>query len=122
MKRVFILLFVLALIVKCSDESNGVSPIVENDYREIAYNSLSEDWFNADVESGNYGLSDSTNFVLFDNGNKISFAFNTDDVNLTVGQKLIGVTFNISQDDLLGPIILIIEPESKKVIGWVLRM
>ena len=44
------------------------------------------------------------------------------DIELKANQTLITVLFNTVDDPLLGPIIVVIDPEAKVVAGYVLRM
>ncbi len=129
MKKTLVILIQLLFLVGCSDDSDLLSPSGQKHFRLIAYESLSEseqstiiDWQNGKVEAGTYQSADDSHSIVLDSQNRIPFATNSSGVKLFDGQKLIAVTFETKVDALLGPIILIIEPCSENVIGYMLRM
>lgn len=129
MKKLFVIFICSLVLSGCSEDSNPLSPSGQKHFRQIAYNYLSDDakatiinWQNGKVEDGTYHSSDEYDFIVLDSKNEIPFAANSSDVKLYTGQRLVAVTFETTMDPLLGPLILIVEPRSDKVIGYVLRM
>ncbi|MCB0732259.1 MAG: hypothetical protein KDC88_14640 [Ignavibacteriae bacterium] len=122
-KSLTILTFLL--IVGCDDDS--LNNII---YKEIAYNSLSErekssltvDWQDAKIENGIYKKGQCENEFISGNENRLCFFVKDENISLLEYQKLIAVIFNTNDDALLGPIIVIVDPEGPKVIGGVGRL
>ncbi len=124
------LLIILSFLIlsDCSNNSNVLLPFDQMSNRQIAYASLSEqekstiiNWQNGKVEEGVYQSFNKSNAIVLNSGDKIFFGTISSTVKLIEGQKLIAVTFNTTDDALLGPLIVIIEPNYNKVIGGVLR-
>jgi hypothetical protein len=94
--RVALLLFVVAInavMPGCKGEDCCSAPI---DYREIAWNSIS----NAERETVNINWKDAkVEETTFNN------------------KPVYSVLFTTSQDALLGPLIIYIDPVSKQVVG-----
>ena len=128
-KKYLIYISVIGLLAAgCSNNSNVLTPFVEMNYRNVAYESLSEqskatviNWQDGKVGKGIYQGKNGSNIILLDSGSQIGFVFNTSNVEVINGQRLIMVTFNTKDDPLLGPMILIIDPITNKVIGGVQR-
>ncbi len=128
-KYVFVIMMMLLITQGCSHNSNGVSPFEDLKYRTIAYKSLSmqerstiADWRKAKVEGGIYKTDLAFPSILIDSGGRLPFIYNSSNLKLIDGQRLVAVIFNTTQDSLLGPIIVIIDPSNSKVIGYVTRM
>ncbi len=126
MKKTLVILIKLLFLVGCSDDSDLLSPSGQKHFRLIAYESLPEseqstiiDWRNGKVEKGFYQVYNSFGSVVLDDGDRVAFVSNSSNIN--DGQKLVVVIFN-TNNLVLGPIILIVEPISEKVIGYVPRM
>jgi hypothetical protein len=102
MKKFISIFIVLVIFIGCNIDKSIMQP--ENDmiYREIAWNCLSEedkatiihDWREAKVSECLYWKT---------------------------GQDAICVTFNTTNDPLLGPIIVFIEKDTGKVLGFGIR-
>jgi hypothetical protein len=130
MKKLCLFTLISLIFIGCSEKSNFLLPVNAMEYRETAYDSLSEqekgtlttDWKEAEVKQGNYLLQDNINWIVFDSGNKSGFALMNTDVVLFNNQPLVMVVFYTNADALLGPIAIIIEPESKEIVGGLLRM
>jgi len=112
----------------CSDNSNVLTPFEEMNYRKVAYESLSEqskstviNWLGGKIERGIYQEKNGSNTIILNSGFQMGFVINTSNVNLINGQSLIMVTFITKNDHVLGPMILIIDPITNKVIGGVQR-
>jgi hypothetical protein len=97
MRKIFLMSIIVGFLINCSKD---LSPTVSvNKYREIAWNSLSDmqkatvitDWKEAHTESCLYWE------------NK---------------RRVICVFFNTTEDALLGPIVVYIDPKSLEVIGF----
>ena len=129
MKNFYIILILLLFFSGCSKNSDLLLPFDQMGSKQIAYASLSEhekltiiNWQHGKVEEGVYHIINKSNSIILDSGDKIYLGSISSNVKLNEGQKLIAVTFNTTEDALLGPLIIIIEPNSKEVIGGVLRM
>ena len=130
MKKIIALTVTLLFLVSCSENSDVLTPSGKMKYREIAYESLSgnereeinSDWENADVKEGRYQLMNGAHTIIFDSENRLYFFLKNPNIRLSEFQILIIVSFNTIYDSLLGPITVIIEPKSEKVIGFVGRL
>ena len=129
MKKIIPLSIALLFLVSCSENSDLLSPSGKMKYREIAYESLSDnekdeinnDWEKADVKEGRYQMFNGAHTIIIDSENRLYFALKNSNVRFGEFQILIIVTFNTIYDSLLGPITVIIEPKSEKVIGFLVR-
>jgi hypothetical protein len=130
MKKVIVLIMPFLFLAGCSENSDLLSPSGKMKYREIAYESLSEnekdeinsDWEKADVREGRYQSVNDSHSIIFDSDNRLYFILKDSNIRLGEFQILIIVSFNTIYDSLLGPITVIIEPKSEKVIGYVGRL
>ena len=107
----------------------------EQAFRLIAYTHLSEqdrqslsnDWRKARVSSCSYVQESNVNLCV-QNPDKRDFTYDftfvtaSPSIDLKANQALVTVLFNTIHDALLGPIIVVIDPEAKVVVGYVLRM
>jgi hypothetical protein len=129
MKR-FLIFYVIISFTSCSENSNFLLPAKKQQFRKIAYDSLSDeekstliaDWKDAEVKQGNYLFENNINWFVFDSDNKAGFALQNSDIVLTNNQELILVIFNTNVDALLGPIEIVINPINKEIIGGFLRL
>jgi len=132
MKKFFLLGFLMILVLGCSDDDEILSPLNSNQYRKIAYESLSSDdkesltncWCLAPVRSGKYSFIKnevSIRSIIIDDLNKWSFKLIDENYFLFPGQRLIAVVFNTDIDPLVGPIVSIVNPNTDEVIGYCLR-
>jgi len=129
MKIFFSLSLIVLFLIGCSEAEEGISPFQQAKFRKIAYASLSvqeaatltNDWKTAPVKIGIYKNDNGTNTIIIDGNNRWGFGIYDQNITLTPNQILIAVTFNTSNDPLIGPLTLIIEPQSENVIGGVLR-
>ena len=132
MKNIFLLGFLMILVLGCSDDDEILSPINSNNYRKIAYESLSLDdresltkcWCLAPVRFGEYSYTineNRINTIIIDDSNRWSFALIDENIQLFSGQRLIAVIFNTDIDPVVGPIVTIINPNTDEVIGYGLR-
>lgn len=116
------------LLLSCSDSSVGSSDDKENRLKKAAYDSVSDyesrtiigGWKDGIVE---YGICSILNgkpaFKSLDY--TLRFFILDEDFSFEEYQKLVSVTFNTINDSLLGPIIIILEPDEELVVGVVLR-
>ena len=129
MKKQYLFCLMALIFICCSEKSNFLLPVDQMEYRKIAYESLSDteketlttDWKEGEVKQDNYLLKDNINWIVFDSGNKSGFALMKSNLVLINNQPLVLVIFHTNVDALLGPIALIIEPGTKKIIGGFLR-
>ena len=127
--RIPAFLVITLFAAACSDSDFGNSFELDL-YREIAFNSLtqnekstlSENWQNAEVIFGKFSKTNCDNTFIYDGDNWFCFAKTNSQVVLTQDSKLVGVIFNTKHDPLLGPLIVILDDNSKNVIGHVLRL
>jgi hypothetical protein len=130
MKKIIALTIILLFLVSCSENSDVLSPSGKMKYREIAYESLSEhekdeinsDWEDADVKEGRYQSFNGAHTIIVDPENRLYFVLKNSNIRLGELQVLIIVTFNTIYDSLLGPITVIVDPKSEKVIGYLVRL
>jgi uncharacterized protein YcfL len=129
MKTLLSLIVILMVLIGCTDEENSVSFFQQAKFRKISYNSLSaeeaatltKDWRLAPVKLGVFNNDNNINAIVIDKINVWSFRILDPNIKLTSNQILVAVTFNTKNDPLIGPLTLIIEPQSEVVIGGVLR-
>jgi hypothetical protein len=121
-------LFVLLFLIGCSDNSNVLTSYEKNYYKQIAYNSLSPNEKstimnpdNAVIIDGIYKYENRSHKIYIDKEHIIYFGLIDTNIVLIDNQKLISILFNTTQDALLGPIDVIINPFSKQTIGQTLR-
>ena len=123
MKRTLILLSIFLVFTSCSDLSTF--PENDNTYREVAYNSLSNqeketltvDWKVGRVDEGIYKKKDDNDILELSSGAKLYFLSRVETEYLRDGYKLFAVSFNTKYDALIGPIIVIVDPYLKQAIG-----
>ena len=128
MKKSVLLIFFLLALNSCSNDADVISPNQQINYRQVAFNSLSQqskteitDWQNGKVELGRYRKINGVDWIIFDSGNKYTIAVTSPGIELTEGQNLVAVYFQTKDDALLGPIIIIVEPGLESVVGIVPR-
>ena len=121
-----ILSIVVIVIFGCEDNEKDEN---ELDYRSIAYESLSdneketllEDWREAEVIEGIF-KEDACDYEFHGQSmGRLCFFLIVQEIELTDNQNLIAVSFHTIHDALLGPIIIIIDPNTELVIGTVGR-
>ena len=125
MKKILSSLVFILLLTQCQDDDNPIGPINSYNYRKIAYESLSQEekenltkcWCLAPVRIGIYSKQSGTNYIIIDDSNNWTFIMYDENTSLTMNQKLVGVILNTTIDSLVGPMILIIDPFSERVIG-----
>ena len=129
MKKIQVAIVLLSFFIGCSENNDGVSTADKTDYKKIAYESLSEqskstveNWESGKVDEGTCLLQNGDRLFEKDSSIAVQFVVYSSDTKLHNGQKLVAVTFTTTVDSLLGPMILIIDPEKKQVIGGVLRL
>lgn len=130
LKRIITLIIALLLIVSCSDDIGILSPENQVEYRELAYKILSDrekesltiNWQKGRVEEGKYKKKNDHDTFETSSGSNLFFISKIGNEYLYDGYKLIAISFNTKDDALLGPIIVIIDPYLRMVIGRVGRM
>ena len=130
MKTLFSISILLFLLSSCTENSNILSPEEADIFRQVAYNSLNErskesiigDWQSAPVNSGRYHSDRNSNLIIIDSERSIPFILKDKQTELNEDQVLVAVTFNTTDDPLLGPITTIIDRNSRTIIGWVGRL
>jgi hypothetical protein len=123
------LLSFLVISFSCSDEDDNFNPS-ENLIRSIAYNSLSDeekatiidDWEEAEVIYGTF-KSDVCDYAFMqENQGRICFFPKDQSLVINEDQRLAAVIFNTVNDPLLGPILVIVDPELEAAVGYGLRL
>lgn len=130
MKKLALISLPFLLLTFCSDNSNVLSPTEEIKYKSIAYasltdqekESLTKDWKEARVNVGRYQHNIQIHTVVINSNDKMSFELTDSSITLIENQKLVTIMFNTNNDPLVGPIIVVIEPEIDRAIGQVLRL
>ena len=97
MKKVIGLTIALLFLISCSDNSDLLSSSGKMKYREIAYESLSDNereelngnWENADVKEGRYQLMNGANTIVIDSQNRLYFSPKDYNIRLSEFQILI---------------------------------
>ena len=128
MKRLILFCFPIVFLFGCSKDSNVLSPQDKTIYKDIAYNSLTarekSTIINPDdviINEGVYKYENRNHKIYIDNERFTYFVLIDANTVLFDNQKLISVRFHTTDDSLLGPIEVIIDPYSKKVVGGTLR-
>jgi len=129
-KQAIVVIIFLILISSCSDDDSILIPGTQNVYKEIAYNSLSDKdketltdyWTDAKVYEGTLHSDGNSAYMELSSGQRVYIILNLDGYKITVGKKIVGVSFNTRYDALLGPITIIVDPDLKIAIGGVERM
>ncbi len=130
MKYLAIIFLSLALLIRCDDDSDILSANDELSYRTIAYNSLSKEdkesiisnWEKATVVQGFYQKNGDADIFVIDSESSLYFFLEDSTAKLNDGQRLVLVTFHTKDDPLIGPITIILNPNTKKAIGSLLRL
>jgi hypothetical protein len=130
MKILYPIFASILIFTACSSDEDVLSPFEKVNYRVIAYQSLTEDeaatlindWRTAPVSAGKYRKENNNHIIIMDENIKWHFRLNDSETNLNDNQSLITVAFNTKDDPLLGPLIIIINPENDIVVGAVLRL
>jgi hypothetical protein len=126
----FLLILLIPIIFTgCSDDENKTENL-DMLYRTIAYESLIDeekasifgDWQDAKVINGTF-KSDVCDYEFFqDNQGRICFFPKDQNIELVDYQRLAAVIFNTVNDSLLGPIMVIIDPNSELAVGYAARL
>ena len=130
MKKTISLILLTIFLLSCSHEDNILSPLVATNFRKVAYESLSQEskasltncWCVAPVKSGRYKFENGKHIISINKKDELHFMLNNPITNLESNQRLIAIIFNTKQDALLGPLIVIIDPNSELVIGYLARL
>ena len=128
MKKNLFPFLISILLISCSD-IDITTPFEGVKMRDAAYASLSDiekesitiDLEDAPVLRGYYSNKSCTNGFVSNKGDLKCFSLNDANMKLRDSQILGAVVFNTSNDALLGPLIIIVEPENNLVIGRVFR-
>ena len=135
MKRLILFCLPIVFLIGCSKDSSVLSPQDKTAYKDIAYKSLTAQekstLINPDtalIDEGNYKYENNALVILsprhkiyIDKDHIIYFGLIDTSIVLVDNQKLISVLFNTTQDALIGPIDVIIDPFSNQAIGQVFR-
>ncbi len=130
MEKLLLLLVTVLFLPACSDDSNFLTPVEKVTYRGIAYNILSDnekesitiDWREAKVYEGMFTDSKCDYTFLESLEDWMCFFPYDDEMEFKSNQDLIAVQFNPEDDALLGPIIVIVDPNEEIVVGIVGRL
>lgn len=128
MKMFIFFILILAFTFSCSDE-NSTNPFEANKMRETAYSSLTEmeresltiNWNEAPVVLGNFKSASCKNSFYSDKTQFLCFGLSDSTITLREGQILSAVIFYTTNDPLLGPLIVVIDPDKNMVVGQSLR-
>ena len=128
MKKLFFPVLALVMLISCLD-IDITTPFNGDTMRDAAYASLSDtekesltiNLEDAPVVRGYYSTKTCTNGFVSSKGETKCFVLNEPSLKFRDSQILGAVVFNTSNDALLGPLIVIVEPENNMVIGTVMR-
>ena len=135
MRAKMLLIFALSLLSLHCKHALSLDEHDKMVFRLVAYTHLSEqdrqslsnDWRKARVSSCSYVQESNVNLCV-QNPDKRDFTYDftfvtaSPSIDLKANQALVTVLFNTIHDALLGPIIVVIDPEAKVVVGYVLRI
>ena len=115
------------VILGCEDEYFDENEV---DYRLIAYESISDeektsilkDWREAELIGGIYKRDMCDNEFHGQSMGRLCFFLISQEIELFENQYLVAVIFPTTNDSLLGPIIVIVDPSSRLAIGMVGRL
>ena len=124
--RYYLIFVILIIFPGCEDEEREENL---SDYRSIAFESLSdneketlmEDWREAEVIEGIFKDDECDYEFHGPPMGRLCFFLTVPEIELINQQNLVAVIFHTINDALLGPIIIIIDPESEMAIGTVGR-
>ena len=121
-----------AVFLGCSDNSNFLTPSEVQEFRIIAYTSLTQverdsltSWTEAKVTQGKYLFKDDQHIVFFysfSNSNHFSFILENSKFTLNDFQPLILVMFITRGSAASGPTMVVIDPDKNIAIGKVVRL
>jgi len=128
-KIIFAVLVISLILQSCSDDENNI----ENEYnkfRTIAYNSISDEekativgnWQDAEVINGVFKSDVCAYEFIRENQGRICFFLKDENIMLDKNQQLVAVIFNTVNDSLLGPILVIVDPNSEIAVGFAARL
>ena len=122
-------LLISLILYACSDKENVNEPGDLN-YRAIAYNSISDEekativgnWQDAEMIYGIFKSDVCDYEFIQENQGRICFVPQDQNLELVENQTLVAVIFNTVNDPLLGPILVIVDPDSESAVGYGLRL
>lgn len=129
MQKYLIILFFVALISSCARNSDPISSSYSNkelmEFREIAWNDLSDDEIETviiskeelKIQNATVSREDGNWYYKISNTEQSTFVLTNPSIDFRNDQKFVIVTVNTSDDALMAPIIVIIEPNTKLVFG-----
>ena len=129
MYKYLIILFMSILFTSCSNTDDPLSPSYSSEelmeFRNIAWNDLSTSEIETVIISKEESIiqyatissKDGIWYYKIDEKNKCTFALTNSNIDFRNDQTFVIITINTSDDALLGPIVVILEPNSKQVFG-----
>jgi hypothetical protein len=124
-------IFVIALLFTgCFDFDLPTTPFEGEIMRQVAYESLTEteketltiSWEDALVVQGHYESDECENVFVSGASEHKCFGVKDSITKLSYMQKLGAVVFNTNDQSLVGPIIVIMDPQNNSVVGYVFRL
>ena len=124
-----IILFLAILFSSCSRTNDPLYPSYSDEelmeFRDIAWNDLSNNEIEtviilkeeSKIQYATISIKDRIWYYKIDDKNEYSFVLTNPNIDFRNDQRFVIVTINTSDDALLGPIIVIIEPNLKQVFG-----
>ena len=119
--------FLILFTLRCAEPT---APINYDRVREAAFNSLdeiskmsiTEDWKNAEVQSGFYSPGNCRHNFTGDDNFSLCFIPIDSETKFTVNQPLAAMIFHTKDNPLIGPIIVIVDPAPVEAVGFVGRL
>ncbi|MGO4374100.1 hypothetical protein [Paenibacillus sp. 2TAB19] len=113
LKKSLMLLFTVCIFVlsACQDEQFVLTDDNKSKYREIAWNTVETEQRKHVIK--NWTEADVSTFVYKD-----QWIVPQKDRSHLKNQELVRVSFSTDQDGLLGPIVVVINPEDDAIVGY----
>lgn len=125
MKRGLIFILLMLVLVSCSEHSNPYTPGKSLEFKQAALEQLDESQVNKitqnvedfDLKAGEYVFENNKHYIKLNNGKKQQFLTDKT-INLANGKRILMITIQWEPMALLGPIVVIMDPDTKLLIGF----
>ncbi|MFA8343187.1 MAG: hypothetical protein ACEPO8_09495 [Rhodothermaceae bacterium] len=125
MKRGLIFILLMLVVVSCSEHSNPYTPGKSLEFKQAALDQLDESQVSKitqnvedfDLKAGEYIFENNKHYIKLNNGMKQQFLTDKT-INLTNGKRILMITIQWELSGLAGPIVAIMDPNTKMIIGY----
>ncbi len=129
-KNLFCIISIALFFTGCFDFDLSTTPFNGEIMRQAAYESLTDseketltiNWEDALVVQGHYESNECDNVFVSGANEHKCFGVKDSSTKLSYMQKLGAVVFNTNDESLVGPIIVIMDPQNNSVVGYVFRL